>query len=74
MEQPARLPSSAVGVGDVSAVLDQRYQPPLCVAVAIDVPLRGLDRAMPSMQLNIAQGTTGFVHKPRRPRDERSAT
>jgi hypothetical protein len=57
-----------------SGVLDQRYQPPLGVTVAIDVPLRGLDRAMTSKQLNIAQGTTGFVYKPGRSSDECSAT
>lgn len=61
-------------VGKGSEVLDQRYQPPLSVTVAVDVPLRGLDRAMPSEQLNIAQRTTGFVHKPSRSRDECSAT
>ena len=73
-EQLALLSSSAAVVGDVSGVLDQRYQPPLRVAVTIDVSLRGLDRAMTGKQLNIAQGTTGFVYKPGRPRDECSAT
>jgi hypothetical protein len=55
MGQPALLLSSEPVVGGVSGVLDQRYQPPLGVTIAIDVPLRGLDRAMTSKQLNIAQ-------------------
>ena len=74
MGQLASLPFFAAVVGGVSGVLDQRYQPPLGVTVAIDVPLRGLDRAMTSEQLNIAQGTTGFMYKPGRPGDECSAT
>jgi hypothetical protein len=38
------LPSSfAAVVGSVSGFLDQGYQPPLGVTVAIDVRLRGLD-------------------------------
>jgi hypothetical protein len=68
------LPSSAAIVGDVSGPLDQRYQPPLGVTVAIDVTLRGLDGAMTSKQLNIAQGTTGFVHQSGRPSYECAAT
>jgi hypothetical protein len=53
---------------------EQRYQPPLNVAVAIDISLRSLDRPVTRKKLDIAQGTTGFMYKPGRPRDECSAT
>ena len=36
-------------------ILNQRYQPPLCVAIAVDVTLSGLNGAMTGKQLNIAQ-------------------
>ena len=71
---PSALPLSAAVVADVTGVLDQRYQPPLGVTIAIDVPLRGLDRAMTGEQLNIAQRATSFMNKPRGPRNKRSAT
>jgi len=61
-------------VRGLSEVLDQGYQPPLGVAVAIDISLRGLDRAMTSEQLNIAQGATRCVHQSSCPSYERAAT
>jgi hypothetical protein len=41
-------------------------QPALHIAVAVDVPLRFLDRPVTGEQLYIAQRPTGFVDEPRR--------
>ena len=46
----------------------------LHITVAVDVPLGGLDRPVTGEQLDIAQRTTGLVHEPRRPGDERPAS
>ena len=53
---------------------NQRYQPPLCVAVAVDVSLRRLNGAMTGEQLDISQRSTRPVNQPCRSRDECSAT
>ena len=50
---------------------NHRDQLALHIGVAVDVPLRCLDRPMTSEQLDISQRTAGFVHEPRRPGDER---
>ena len=52
-------------------ILNHRDELTLHIGVAIDVPLGGLDRLMASKQLDIAQRTTGFVHEPCGPGDER---
>ena len=46
----------------------------LHISVAIDVALGGLDRPVTGKQLDIPQRTTGLVHEPRCPGDERSAS
>ena len=51
---------------------NHRHELALRIAVAVDVPLRGLDRPMAGQQLNIAQRAASFVHQPRRAGDERS--
>ena len=43
----------------------------LHIAVAVDVPLSCLDRPVTGEQLDISQRTTGLVHEPRCPGDER---
>ena len=63
--------ASACELGSVS---DQRYQPPLGVTVAIDVPLRGLNRAMTGQQLDVTQRATRLVNQPCCPSDECPAT
>ena len=50
------------------------HQLALRISVAVDVPLRGLDRPVTGEQLDIAQRTTGLVDEPRGPGDERPAS
>jgi hypothetical protein len=52
--------------------LDQRYEPPLGIAVAIDIALRGLNRPMAGEQLNVPERATGFVDQPSRARNKGS--
>jgi hypothetical protein len=57
----------------VKVQLDQRYEPPLGVAVAIDIALRGLNRPMAGEQLNVPKRAAGFVDEPSRARNKGSA-
>lgn len=51
--------------GQLSALLlDQRYQSPLRVAVAVDVPLRRLNRAVSGQELNISQRSARLMNQP----------
>ena len=73
-ERPVvRIPPAHRSRVRISGIPSAGYQPPLGVTVAIDIPLRGVDRAMTCKQLNIAQRTSGFMYKPSCPRDECSA-
>jgi hypothetical protein len=55
-------------------MLDQRYKPPLGVAIAVDVSLRRLNRSMASQKLNVTERTTSLVDDPGCPRNECSPT
>jgi hypothetical protein len=55
--------------GWLRLISDQRYQPPLGVAVTVDVPLCSLNGPVTGEQLNIAQRATGLMHQPCRSRD-----
>jgi hypothetical protein len=57
-----------------SGRLDQRYQPPLSVRIAIDVPLGGLDGTVTSQQLHIAQRTAGLMNGTSGSRNESAPT
>jgi hypothetical protein len=37
-----------------SSWLEEGYEPPLCIAVAVNVPLRGLDGAMTGEELDVS--------------------
>lgn len=50
--------------------LNQGYQPPLRIAIAVNIPLGGLDGSMTCEQLDVSQGSTGLVHQSRGSRDE----
>jgi hypothetical protein len=42
-------------------VLDKRYEPPLRVAITVDVALRGLNRPVTREQLNVTKRAAGLV-------------
>src|SRR5208337_713995 len=53
--------------------LDHRNQFALSVAVAVDVPLSGLDRPVTGQQLNVAQRAACLVYDPSGSGDKRPA-
>ena len=42
-------------------VLDKRYQPPLRIAIAVDIALRGLNRPVTREELNVTKRTASLV-------------
>ena len=42
--------------------LNQGYQPPLCIAITVDIPLGGLNGLMSCQQLDVSQGSASLVH------------
>lgn len=53
--------------------LDQRYQPPLSIAVTVDIALCRLNGAVARQELNVAQRATCLVHHARGSCNERAA-
>ena len=54
--------------------LDERYQPPLSVRIAIDISLGGLDGTMTRKELYIAERPSGFMDGASGSRNEGAST
>ena len=54
--------------------LDERYQPPLSVRIAIDVPLGGLNGTMTRQQLYVAERPSRFMNGASGSRNEGAPT
>ena len=71
--QKPKYTLKALQVADSDGTSQQRYQPALAIGIAVDVALRGLDRAVAREQLHIAQAATRSMCPARSSGDE-SAT
>ena len=49
---------------------DERYEPPLGIAIAVDIALGRLNGPMTSQQLNVPQRTASFVNQTSGARNE----
>ena len=55
-------------------VLDERYQPPLRIAITVDIALRGLNRPVTHKELNVTKRTASLVDYTGGAGNERPAT
>jgi hypothetical protein len=55
-------------------VLDERYEPPLRIAIAVDIPLRGLNRPVTREELNVTKRAASLMDHAGGAGNERPAT